>query len=268
MAKLTFLGTGGGRFVTLMQERSTGGLYIEDGARIHIDPGPGALNSLRRNRIDPTRTQALLITHCHPDHYANAETLIEGMVTGRMGKNGTLIGPRSVIDGNGKIGPAVSKYHQQKLREVIVTSQGKEHVLGKLRVKVTPSIHSDTDAVGFRIITSHGDISYVSDTELRKEVIEAHRGSRILILATTRPLRSRIPHHLSTEDAAVFAEEIKPELCLLTHLGKKFLREGPRKQSEWIRKRSGVTTLSASDDMSIHIGEEVKVSLPPRKGQR
>ena len=264
MAKLTFLGTGGGRFVTLMQERSTGGLYIEDGARVHVDPGPGALHALRRNRIDPTQTQALLITHCHPDHYANAETLIEGMVTGKKMTRGFLIGPRSVIKGNGTIGPAVSRYHQQKLKNVIMTSPGKVHRINALEIQATPSFHSDPDAVGFRFITSHGQISYVADTELRPDIIEAHKGARVLILATTRPLRSRIPHHLSTEDGAVFAETIKPELCLLTHLGKRFLREGPKKQAEWIRDRTGVNCVAARDDMTIHIGSDIKVSLPPR----
>ena len=52
MTRLTFLGTGGGRFVTLNQERSTGGIYLEDGYKVHIDPGPGAVHALKRNRID------------------------------------------------------------------------------------------------------------------------------------------------------------------------------------------------------------------------
>jgi phosphoribosyl 1,2-cyclic phosphodiesterase len=267
MAKLTFLGTGGGRFVTLMQERSTGGLYIEDGARIHVDPGPGALHALRRNRIDPTKTQALLITHCHPDHYANAETLIEGMVTGKRMNRGTLIGPRSVLKGSGKIGPAVSPYHQQKLKDVYLTSPGKMHKVENLGIQATPSFHSDPDAVGFKFMTSHGQISYVADTELRPEIIDAHKDARILVLATTRPLRSRIPHHLSTEDGAVFAESIEPELCLLTHLGKRFIREGPKKQAAWIRERTGVNCVAAKDDMIIHIGADIKISLPPRQGR-
>jgi phosphoribosyl 1,2-cyclic phosphodiesterase len=267
MAKLTFLGTGGGRFVTLMQERSTGGLYIEDGIRVHVDPGPGALHALRRNRIDPTRTDALVISHCHPDHYANAETLVEGMVTGRRGKRGTLVGPRSVTTGNGKIGPAVSPYHQQKLQKVITVSSGDSRRLNGLEVTATPSMHSDPDAVGFRFDTTGGLISYVADTELRSEVIKAHKGARILILAVTRPLKSRIPHHLSTEDASVFADEIRPELCLLTHMGKRFLREGPKKQAEWIRERSGVNTVAARDDMAIHLDTDIKVSLPPYRNR-
>ncbi|OYT43987.1 MBL fold metallo-hydrolase [Thermoplasmatales archaeon ex4484_6] len=265
MAKLTFLGTGGGRFVTLMQERSTGGLYLDDGTRVHVDPGPGALHALRRNLIDPTRTDALLISHCHPDHYANAETLIEGMVTGHKGKRGTLIAPRSVLKGSGRIGPGISRYHQEKLGRVHLTSPGDEWLLGRIKGRTTPSMHSDPYAVGFRFNTSSGVISYVADTELRREIIDAHMGARVLILATTRPLRARIPHHLSTEDAAVFAERIEPELCILTHLGKRFLTDGPTQQAEWIKNRTGVPTIAANDDMVIHISDELQVSLPPRR---
>ena len=43
--KLTFLGSGGGRFATITQKRMTGGFRIDDidGMNIHVDPGPGAL---------------------------------------------------------------------------------------------------------------------------------------------------------------------------------------------------------------------------------
>ena len=42
MVRITFLGTGGGRFATIYQARATGGFYIEDGRNLHVDPGPGA----------------------------------------------------------------------------------------------------------------------------------------------------------------------------------------------------------------------------------
>ena len=43
--KLTFLGSGGGRFATISQKRMTGGFRIDDfgGKNYQIDPGPGAL---------------------------------------------------------------------------------------------------------------------------------------------------------------------------------------------------------------------------------
>ena len=43
--KLTFLGSGGGRFSAISQRRMTGGFRIDNlgGKNYHIDPGPGAL---------------------------------------------------------------------------------------------------------------------------------------------------------------------------------------------------------------------------------
>jgi len=208
MTKLTFLGTGGGRLVTLTQERSTGGMYLEDGKRIHIDPGPGSLGAMRRNGIDPTRTDAILISHCHPDHYSDAEILIEGMSVGKRGRRGTIIAPLSVIRGRGNIGPAISRYHREKLRSVIVLSPGDSYDLDGIVIRGSPSVHSDPSGIGFRIETSGGIYSYVADTELRDEIVQAHEGARVLVLAVTRPLKARIPGHLSTEDAAYFAGKV------------------------------------------------------------
>ncbi|MGA1821358.1 MAG: MBL fold metallo-hydrolase [Thermoplasmatota archaeon] len=263
MTKLVFLGTGGGRFVTLSQERSTGGIYLVDGVKVHIDPGPGALHALKRNGIDPTKTDGIVISHCHPDHYANGEILIEGLSFSRKGRRGVLVGPKSVIKGTGRIGPAISLYHRKKLRRVVTVSPGNGFKIGDLKGMPTPTVHSDHLCVGFRFHTKGGIVSYVSDTELREDIIESHAGSRVLILANTRPLKARIQNHLSTEDSAVFAEKIKPELCILTHMGKKMLRENPEEQALWIEKRSGVRTVAAVDDMVVELNGGIEVIIPP-----
>ncbi|MDH3366035.1 MAG: MBL fold metallo-hydrolase, partial [Thermoplasmata archaeon] len=90
MVRITFLGTGGGRFATIYQARATGGFYIEDGRNIHVDPGPGALVRMRSVGLDPMNTHAILISHCHPDHYMDAEILIEAMTEGGTRKQGVL----------------------------------------------------------------------------------------------------------------------------------------------------------------------------------
>ena len=59
MTTLTFLGTGGGRFATIYQVRATGGMYVKDVARVHIDPGPTALYNMSRLHLDPAKTDAV-----------------------------------------------------------------------------------------------------------------------------------------------------------------------------------------------------------------
>ncbi|MEA3558479.1 MAG: MBL fold metallo-hydrolase [Candidatus Thermoplasmatota archaeon] len=259
MTRLTFLGTGGGRFVTLTQERSTGGMYLEDDYKVHIDPGPGALSAMRRNRIDPLRTDGILISHCHPDHYSNAEPIMEGIGLGRKGRWGFLIGPISVTKGKGGIGPAVSRYHRSRIKSTITVKPGDDFNVYHLKGRATPSVHSDPFGVGFRIRTRNGVLSYIADTELTDDVVESHLGARILIMAVTRPLGASIPNHLSTEDAAKIASRIGPELCLLTHQGKKFINEGPAEQSEYVEEHSGIRTIAAEDDMIVSFKEGIDV---------
>lgn len=265
MTSITFLGTGGGRFATIYQIRSTGGIYIQDGANIHIDPGPGALGSMRELSIDPARTDAILISHCHPDHYVDAEVLLEGMVMGGFKKKGFLIGSQTVLEGHDNIGPCISEYHRSLPENVITVRRGDRFTVGNMNIGVTPTVHNDPLGVGFRLETSKGIISYVSDSEIQEEVMEAHRGARVLILNLTRPLGSKIPRHLTTEEAAEMVKIIKPEVALLTHFGMKIVHDGVASQSEFIEKESGVRTIAAKDHMKLGIGRSIRISSKGKK---
>ncbi|UCE91118.1 MAG: MBL fold metallo-hydrolase [Methanobacteriota archaeon] len=256
MVKITFLGTGGGRFATIYQARATGGIYIEDVKNIHVDPGPGALVRMRSVGLDPMRTHAIVISHCHPDHYLDAEILVEAMTEGGTRRQGVLVGSRSVIEGDGEYGPAISKYHLSQPKSVKVMTPSSKATIRPLEVVATPSAHSDTSSVGFRIQTSAGPVSYVSDTQLVESVIKAHRRPRLMIACVTRPLGQRIPHHLSTEDAGYLIEKAKPEMAVITHFGMRVVQENPETQAKWIEDRSGVRTVAARDFMMVDMKKD------------
>jgi phosphoribosyl 1,2-cyclic phosphodiesterase len=271
MTRLTLLGTGGGRFATVTQERATGGIYLEDGVGLHIDPGPGSLVMMRRARLDPMRTDGILVSHCHPDHYTDAEVLLEAMTNGTHKRRGSLAGSRSVLEGDGTIGPAISEYHKAAVEAVSVLEPGDEVMIGHVRVLATPASHSDPTTVGFRLVTTQGEIGYVPDTALTDEVVEANAGVRVLVVPLTRPLRARIDHHLCTEDAADLIEGTGPELAVLNHMGLKILREDPGMQAEWIAKKTGVRTIVGGDLMRIRMAEGLTIKHPGedrRRGHR
>ncbi|MEM4308213.1 MAG: MBL fold metallo-hydrolase [Thermoplasmata archaeon] len=259
MIKLTFLGTGGGRFATLYQTRATGGIYLEHTglekqSRVHIDPGPGALVHASRNGIDPTQTDAIIVTHCHPDHYVDAEILTEAMTMGGRRKRGFLLGSRSTLEGVDNIGPCISKYFQKNVETCMVIEKNNIK-LGELVVTPAPTIHSDPTTVGLKFSTSSGVIAYVADTEFSKEIAGAYRNARVLILPVTRPRAAKIPYHLTTDDASEFASIVKPELCILTHFGLKMIEADPEAEARWIEQQTGVKCIAASDGMKIEIDE-------------
>ncbi|MBI0583340.1 MAG: MBL fold metallo-hydrolase [Methanomassiliicoccus sp.] len=260
MTSITFLGTGGGRFATIYQIRATGGIYINDGARVHLDPGPTALLNMRRLALDPAKTDAVMISHCHPDHYAEAEMLIEGMTRGGFKHAGTVVGSRSVIEGVAGFSPAVSEYHRSIAARIVTATPGEAFDIAGMKVEATPTSHGDPSGVGFRFHTSSGIISYVGDTELTDELAPVHKGCRVLILNVTRPLGSRVPKHLCTEDAGDLAKKVAPEVVILTHFGMKLVHDGVRKQAEFVEDLSGCRTLAAEDLMTVQVGKTIRTA--------
>lgn len=144
----------------------------------------------------------MLVSHAHPDHYTDAEVLVEAMTCGTTSKRGLLVASHSVLCGNEKCGPAISKYHQRMPREVIEARQGVTFKISDVNVMITKAVHSDPDTVGFRFETSDvGDVGYTSDTEFFDGIGEFYHGVRLLLLCLLRPSGKPWRGHMTTDDA-------------------------------------------------------------------
>jgi len=259
--RITFLGTGGGRHTTMYQVRSTGGMLIEhDGRFLHVDPGPGALTQMHRIRYDLTRTDSVVVSHCHPDHYSDAESVIEGMTRGGWTKRGSLYGSKTVISGENGLGPCISDYHRRIVSNVSQFAPGDVLDIDGLETDICRADHSDPTNVGFRFHTEHGTVSYVSDTAYSDEISDQYIGSRVLILPVTTPMGNRIKYHLCTDDAITFIDRVRPELAIFIHLGVVIIRRGPEAQAKMAEDATGVKTIAGRDLMVLDVGEELEIS--------
>ncbi len=125
MADILFLGTGGGRVNLIRQLRGTGGfLLLGRSLTIHVDPGPGALLRLHEANQDPAKTDAIIVTHMHIDHVADAGVLIEAMTGFMLSRGGTLVTCASVVEGDAHGDKSISTYHQSKLAQKIILQPG------------------------------------------------------------------------------------------------------------------------------------------------
>jgi len=264
---LVFLGTGGGRFATLTQKRRTGGIrVISDSLHMHLDPGPGALVHSLNMKLDPQKVKAVLVSHCHPDHYTDAEVFVEAMTRGMTSRRGILAAPRSVLFGNEVCGPAVSKYHQQMPERVIETRPGVTFSVGDMEILAAEARHTDPDTVGYRLETRDvGAIGYTSDTEYFEGVGKPYQGVRLLLLCVMRPSGEPWKGHMTTKDAVKIVEEAHPEMAVATHFGMKMIFRGPASEAEVIEEKTGVPTLAASDGMRISVGEKIRVEAERKK---
>ncbi len=262
MTEITFLGTGGGRFATIYQTRSTGGIHIRDQINISIDPGPGAIAGMNNEGIDPTKIDLLLVSHCHPDHYTDVDVIIEAMTLGGTIKRGTLIASKSVILGIRGFDYKASTYHQSRLEKVHWAKSKEVFQVGKIKVTTLPTLHTDPSGIGFSIHTKHGIITYTSDTAIANEIMDSYKGSRVLIMALTTPPGIQLHHHLSPKDAVEILKKVKPEKALLTHFGLRAIKEGPLSMAQWIMEESGVDTVAAEDKMKIRINKKIEILNP------
>jgi len=267
--EIIFLGTGGGRFATITQKRRTAGIRIlGEKINLHLDPGPGALVYSVASGLPPEKINALLVSHCHPDHYTDAEIFIEAMTRGMTKKRGVLAAARSVLYGNETCGPAISRYHQQMPEKVIEARPGVRFQVEDLNVVVTEARHSDPDTVGFRFETEDiGDIAYTSDTEYFEGIGKHYEGVRLLILCVMRPAGKPWKGHMTTEDAIKIIEEANPENAIITHFGMQMIFRGPRNEAKLIESKTGVPTIAANDGMHIRVGQEIEILKTRQKAQ-
>jgi phosphoribosyl 1,2-cyclic phosphodiesterase len=259
--EITFLGTGGGRFATITQKRRTAGIrIISDSLNPHLDPGPGALVYSINEGLDPQKLDAVFVSHCHPDHYTDAEVLIEAMTRGMTKKRGVLAAAKSVLSGSDVCEASISKYHQQMPEQRIEAVPNLKFQVFDVDVSVTEARHTDPDAVGFRFGTKDfGDFAYTSDTEYFEGIGKYYEGVRLLVLCVMRPAGKPWKGHMTTNDAVKIVEETRPEFVVLTHLGMQMIFKGPASEAKLVKEKTGVPTIAAVDGMLVKFGETINV---------
>lgn len=245
----------------ITQLRRTAGIRMVHGnTDVHIDPGPGALVYSNWARLSPQRLDGIVVTHCHPDHYTDAEVLVEAMTHGTQEKRGVLAASRSVLQGGDDHDASVSKYHQNLVKETYQLGEDTAFRVDKLLFKPVKAKHSDPETFGLKMdVPDIGLIGYTSDTAPYEGLGDAYRGCRLLILCVLRPRGKPLRYHLCTDDALKLLEDIRPGLAVLTHFGMSMINAGPEEEAAYLEEETGVPTISASDMMYIIINKDIKI---------
>ena len=254
LMRITFLGSGGGRFSAISQRRMTGGFRIDNigGRSYHIDPGPGAIVRSYQFGLDPRTLSGVIVSHCHTDHYNDAEILIEAMTKGMTRNVGTIVGSESVLEGFDRWGPAISSYHQSKSDKIILKPE-KTRRLKNTKIRGTRTLHGDPTGVGFQLDYHGFKVSYTSDTAYFDGLARQHKGADILIASVLRPGNRAIDGHMCSRDFVNLINEVEPQVAVMTHLGLKMISANPVIEAKRIFKKTGVKTIAAYDGLTFNI---------------
>lgn len=233
-----------------------------------MDPGPGALVRAlsSRPRIDPARTDVLVVTHRHLDHSGDATAVVEAMTRGGFSPRGTLLAPRDALESE----PVVQRYAHPFVLRREVLAEGSRHDLGHGVVLEVPLAHDHgVETYGYRLSAPGFTVGHVIDTFWVDGLPGAYAGVDLLLVNTTLVQgRDRKYLHLGADDAERLVAAIRPRLAVLTHLGMRMLHAGPEEVALGISTRTGVPTVAAHDGWLLPLDPLPAAADLPRRAPR
>lgn len=247
--KLQFLGTGGGRYVIGTQKRKTAGILLEtEETKIHVDPGPGALNAVIENLESTGDIEGVITSHVHLDHSNDVEPIIE-MITEVNQNPGVLFANESVLEGYGDIEKSVSSYHQNLCSRVEKLEEGSKHEFKDVKIESQEMFHTDPKTQGLKIRSKDKTVGFWTDTQYSEELLEFYRDCETLVIYCSQPKEKEVRGHTSIRDVPKIVEETGVRNAIITHFSLSFLNSNIEKQKKWVEENSDCKIIFAEDGM-------------------
>jgi len=255
---ITFLGTGGARFMIITQLLASGGFWLNlSGTEILIDPGPGCIVQAIKRKLKAEKLSAIILSHRHLDHSADTNIMVEAMTQGGLKRHGRLFAPADALETE----PVIFSYLKNYLDGVEVLGEGKSYPVGNISF-TTPVRHIHrTETYGMVFRTAKHTFSYIADTRYFEGLCQ-HYGGELLIInlvfleprpSADNPLTPT--DHLAVPDAEHIIRELKPKVAILTHFGMSVWRAKPWQIAEKLTEKTGVRVIAARDGMKFDLAQ-------------
>ncbi len=240
------MGTAGARFMVAKQIAASGGLYLEDnGARIALDPGPGAIVQYAQRGVDLTTLDAIVLSHRHLDHCGDVNVMLEGMTDGGFQHRGQLFCPSDALDED----PVVLKYVRRFPREIVRLAPDTAYAVNGAGFTTSGRHVHQSETFGFRF----GDkLGWVTDSGYYDGIAEQHAADAMVIHTVLRDCIPTLPH-LCIADAERIVRDAKPRLAFLTHFGMTVWRADPARVAADMTQRTGIDVRAATDGLTVEL---------------
>lgn len=244
--KLTFMGTAGARFMVAKQLAASGGIYLEEeGTRLALDPGPGAVVQYTKRKVDLARLDGILLSHRHLDHSGDVNVMIEAMTEGGFRRRGALYCPSDALDDD----PVVLRYLRGFPERIVRLEAETEYTVGKVTFTTSPRHVHGVETYGLRF---GGRLSWITDSAWYPEIAEHHRAEVMIIHTVLLETRPELMH-LSLGEVERIVAEARPRLCVITHFGMGMWRAHPWELAAAMTERTGVQVKAARDGMTLEV---------------
>jgi len=254
---ITFLGTGGARFMIITQLLASGGFWMNlGGTEILVDPGPGCIIQTTKRKLNAQHLDAIILSHRHLDHTGDTNIMVEAMTNGGHNQHGMLFAPSDALD----FEPVIYSYLKDYLDGIKVFKEGNSYSVGDVTF-TTPVRHiHPVETYGIVFKTPRHTFSYITDTRYFDGLVKNYAAELLIInlVFLDPPFPNYNPltpaDHLSVPDAERLIKELKPKAAILTHFGMSVWRAQPWRVAEFLTERTGIKVMAARDGMKFDLG--------------
>lgn len=246
---IKFLGTAGARFVMIRQLRASGGLWIScKGTQVLVDPGPGSIVrcAASRPKLDPSKLDAIIITHRHLDHSGDINVMIEAMTEGGFKRRGAVFCPQDAINED-----TIILKHAAKFPEKIeILEADKNYNAGDFEFSTSMRHIHPVETYGIKFTLNKTSVAYLTDTKYFKGLEDFYKTDVLIISVVFFEPRPGIDH-LCLADAETLIKDLEPKKAIMTHFGMTMLSAKPHIQAENLSQKLGIEVLAAYDGMTL-----------------
>ena len=248
---ITFLGTAGARFVVARQFLASGGNWLSFGnTQILLDPGPGCLVQAAKRKLDPSKLEAIILSHKHLDHSGDINIMIEAMTNGGKKKRGIVFVPADALNQD----PVILSYLLAYPKDIEILTEGSSYKVNDISFE-TPIRHKHpVETYGFIFRTPRHTFSWITDTRYFDNLPSYYMGE-LLIINVVRLAPGAPVDHLSLPEARQIIKQIKPKAAILTHFGMTMWRAKPWELAQKLSQETGISVIAARDGMRFDLAQ-------------
>jgi len=248
---ITFLATGGARYVIINQILAEVGLWMHlSNTEILLDPGPGCIVQSTKRKLKADKLSAIILSHRHLDHSADVNIMVEAMTQGGFKHHGWLFAPADALESES----VIFAYLRNYVEGIEVLREGKSYSVGNISF-VTPIRHiHGVETYGMIFRTKKHTFSYIADSRYFDGLCHSYTGE-LLIINVVRLEAGHPYDHLSVPDAEHIIRELKPKVAILTHFGMTMWRAKPWEVALRLSEETGVRVLAARDGMKFDLSQ-------------
>jgi ribonuclease BN (tRNA processing enzyme) len=248
---ITFLGTAGARFMVSKQLAASGGIWLNlNNTQVLIDPGPGCIVQVTKRKLNPEKLSAIIISHRHLDHAADANVMVEAMTGGGFRKRGRLFAPADALAPE----PVIFSYLKNFVEGITVLEASSTYQTGSITFRTSVRHVHPVETYGLIFASPEYTVGYIADTRYFEGLAGSYAGSDLVIinmvLTEPRPI-----DHLSIPDVARLVSEIKPKVAILSHFGMHVWQARPWLVAEELSRQTGIRVVAARDGMKFDLSQ-------------